>query len=314
MKKVLILVVIVFFTFLCNIEAEEFSSGAEVLNIMPSARGNALGNSLVADSSSDALYYNPAGIIQLKQYGVGVGYSSISKQQLMNMSFLGYIEIQKIGIIGLSVLYMDNGDIPLFTYDETSDLITDTGENFQAIDMANRITFARELADKLSGGINLLFVYSKIEEYSDTGFGIDIGLQYQNLVPRLDIGLALKNLGTGLTFIEETSSFPLSMSAGLKYAFTEKPELVNHYLATYGKVTMLSGNHPLGIGVGMEYGLFKMIYVRVGYLINEDNVYTMTFGGGIKHKLGNKYPQLDIAFLPESEFGNKLNISFILNF
>ncbi|MDD5066255.1 MAG: PorV/PorQ family protein [bacterium] len=299
------------------VHGEEIGNGAAVLKMIPSAKGTALGNSLAADNSFDAVFYNPAGIATIALFeniGVGMSYSSISKQSLMQSAFLGYYELKNVGVFGLSVLYNDNGDIPLVTLNE-DESVTDTGTSFGAMDMAGRLAYARTfLEGRLLTGISFSFVYSKIESYSATGYGADIGIQYLNLIQDLVIGLSVKNLGTGLKYISKTSDFPLTVNFGLKYIFIDATLIPDHYLAAYLQGDMVLNEKTNGFSAGLEYGFMKVIYLRAGYRAEKDNLFSFSFGAGFKYQFLKLKPELDISFLPQSDFGNKLYVNLMVNF
>ena len=72
MKKIIFMCILIFIA--NHLQADAITSSAETLKVSPSPKGTALGNSLVADNSFDAIYYNPAGLGFLKDYGFGVNY------------------------------------------------------------------------------------------------------------------------------------------------------------------------------------------------------------------------------------------------
>ncbi|MBU1076131.1 MAG: PorV/PorQ family protein [Spirochaetes bacterium] len=300
------------------LHAIDVGNGAEILKVYPSAKGNALAGALTADQGLNAMFYNPAGLADTDIFftkGVGLFYGSLNEHNLMHGAVNAYYDIENLGVFGLSVLYNDNGDIPLFSLD-ASGTVTDTGSSFNARDIVTRIIFAKSfLEERLLLGIGALALSSTIESYSAFGFGADIGIQYLSLIPNLNLGLSVKNIGTGLKFINESSSFPMSINFGVKYVIFDESKVVNNALIAYLNSTYyMKEETQFGISGGLELRLVRMIFIRGGYNYQKDNLYSLSVGGGIKYLLGSFRPELDVSYLPQKEFGNKLNVGFLLYF
>lgn len=317
MKKTAVTGLIIILMMTGSVAASDVGNGPEALKMTLSAKGSALGDALGADSSLDALFYNPAGIANIALFenkGLGFSYVSLSKQGFMQTGLCGFLDLKSVGVLGLSLFYNDNGSIPLFTLNPDN-TVSDTGTSFTAMDLVGRLAFARSFLDnRLNAGLEVSVLNSKIENYSATGFGADAGIQYRNLIPNLTLGLSAKNIGTGIRFIEKETPYPLLLNLALKYIIIDAALVPDHFLAVYLDSSILMSDSSLCFGSGLEYGFMKMAYFRLGYRMEKENLYAFSAGLGLKYQFLTMKPELDVSFLPQQEFGNKLYITFLLNF
>lgn len=92
-----------------------FCSGkyaAEFLNISVGARVLGIGGAFVSVANDvSCIYWNPAGLIQLKNREISFMYSRTFEAE-MNHCFLGYVHPTRLGQFGISVIYLNVEKIP----------------------------------------------------------------------------------------------------------------------------------------------------------------------------------------------------------
>jgi hypothetical protein len=320
---VLVVSVRMFFTAL-NVNAgtgkRKGTAGATELLIPVGSVGTSLsGNYTAGISGVEALYWNPAGIASTGRAAEVM----VSHLRYIADINLNYVAVQanfrNFGFLGASIKSIDFGNIPI-----TTEYATDgTGETFSPSYVIIGATYGRRMTDRILFGVTSKIVSERIMNTSATGVAFDFGVQYNNQMG-LQIGVSLRNLGTGMRFngsnlerrvnlqpntqqedlriVSQQFEFPTTVDIGV--AYTVK--------FIYGhSVTAMANfqNHHFGFdgyGAGLEYTV-KMeklaVSLRAGataqvdpdnnkILFNSDeNIFGPSFGGGLYFQFA---PQLSL--------------------
>ncbi|MEW5993247.1 MAG: PorV/PorQ family protein [Candidatus Zixiibacteriota bacterium] len=173
--------------------------------------------------------------------------------------------------------------------------------SFDSFDIAFTGSYGTSLTSRLKGGISAKFIYSKLAEQgagmeigqgTSTGFGVDLGLLYQ-ASPRLNLGLAVTNLGPDMAYIDATQSDPLPRNLAVGFAYRLLQSDYYHMLLSTQVNKMLVG---LGDGireelkqvtlhVGAEFLYANIFALRGGYMHDEEGkLKTPTAGVGLNLK------------------------------
>jgi hypothetical protein len=199
-----------------NISAQR---GGESLYILPSltqsARIAAIGGNQVGITGNDLamIIHNPA-ILD----------SSLSKQ--ISLSFAPYIadisymyagfawSFENIGTFALGLHHLDMGT--LVGADEsgikTGDFLV--GEN------VIQLNYSRQLSPRITAGISIKPINSRIENYNSWGIASDIGFIYRHIDGLLSAGITYRNFGQQLTSYHEEKTERLS--SDLQFGVTKK--------------------------------------------------------------------------------------------
>jgi hypothetical protein len=177
------------------------------LNYGMSPRTIAMGKAFtgLADDQ-EAIYYNPAGLVQLMGHNIKASYLSLYGAQL---NYLGYgLPTKNFGSLSLSLINLTSNDV----------ISRDTlGNEFPGFGFTQNcfiFTYAYQPLRMIGLGANLKLVTSKITRYGAVGMGGDLGLL---LFPRGDLtfGMTIQNLlGPKLTHYQESEEFPVTMRWG----------------------------------------------------------------------------------------------------
>ena len=142
-------------------------SGWQFLKINVDAKSAAMGNTMASIGRGDAssVFANPSAIVgveNMELYSGTMSYvADISYNALSFVKNLG-----SIGYVGFSVAALDMGDIPETINspigDRTEYLVT--GRNYSGGDLAAGLTFARQVSDKLSVGMNARYIQETIDD------------------------------------------------------------------------------------------------------------------------------------------------------
>jgi len=276
------------------------STGASFLTIDPSARTSALGNAgnaIVGDSSS--LFINPAGL----GHSMGSEMMTTYSRLFMDSSYssIGFVHslnsLARSSALGVSVVYLNYGSFDGHSPDSSS------SGSFGASDMALGLSYGLMLGAGVTAGVTARAIQEQIETSSARTVSFDAGMQIPMPLKGLALGLALRNAGPGVKFINERA--PLLTSAEMGFGFT-----IGRFVLMSNAVTTLSTGKS-NFGFGTELQLASGLNLRTGYLLaSEERTAGSAAGGlsrwadfsaGIGLHLG-RY-QFDYSFVPHAELG-----------
>ena len=273
------------------------TSGFDFLKIGVGARPLALGEAYVALADDiSAIYWNPAGLVQLRRPEVGFTYNKWFED--IGYHFFGYSYPLNDSIFALSVYYLGGGDI-----EGNDDAGNATGE-FSVYDLAFAFSHSRKLNDKLSAGVNFKFIREKLEDESANAFAFDLGVLYKTGIHNLDLGLNIQNIGTKIKFIEESASLPLNCKFGLAYKLSRSYPLI--FALDFNKLE----NRDIYFGAGAECWISDYLVVRIGRKFDSEIDDKLRFGLGLR----GKNLRLDYAYTPHKFLGDTHQFSVGLYF
>ena len=233
------------------------------------ARTLGLGGAFVA-TADDALgvLWNPAGIQWMDQNQAM--FESVRLFEDTSINSLSFaVPGNWLPSLGISMISLRSGE-----FQRTNELNNPLG-SFSESETAYFFTLAKSFSKRFSIGTNLKLVHQSVEDFSGTGFGLDVGGIYQ-LTPALRVGASFLNLGgPSVTLRTESETYPTEMRGGVSY------ELMNGRARIQAEV-----NHADGPGTrmhgGAEYWVQPGIALRFGY--SEDRA-----TGGFGYRFGPQY-------------------------
>ena len=276
------------------------TSGAQFLKLGAGGRASALGNSYVAISDdSTGIYWNPAGINQVKNVSVCVSHNIMFES--IYYDWVSGVKKFGFGTVGIGVQYLSYGSIV-----ETDDTGLELG-NFKPNDIAISLSYGRIISDLLVG-INAKYISSKLKD-SATAFAGDIGCMYRFNEDKAALGLVVQNIGTKMKFEDEEEKLPMNIKLGGAY------NIRKNWLAAVDINAPTDDEISFGAGTEYIYNLNNEINIsgRAGY-----STALKDTGGlnGITGGLGVEYSSyaLDYAFVPFGDLGDTHRISLGLKF
>jgi hypothetical protein len=175
---------------------------------------------------------------------------------------------------------------------------------FDAVNSAVGTALAVRLSDHYSVGVAGRYLYEKIQFESSGGFAMDAGALARDVIPGLNIGAAVQNLGKMSSFINEAPQLPTTLRAGAAY---EHPFSKIGSLMITAEAEVVRDNTPMFKG-GIEYRAPGYIALRAGYVQGLD---TQNISFGIGFYVAHY--RLDYAFIPFKEDlgeGHRFSFSF----
>ncbi len=288
------------------------TSGAQFLKIPVGARATAMGGAYIANANdATALYWNPAGIVNVKENDLNFSHTEWWASLKLNHAAFAHT-IDDLGSFGLafSVLTMDKMEV-------TTEFDPDgTGEFFDAQDLMVGVSFARRLTEDFSFGVTAKYVQQRIWNESATGFAFDVGTQYKVGFRDLTLAMSMMNFGSDLKYSGSDLRVKFDQSQSLSYNRLTPSELatedyplplqfqVGLSMTAYRDDTMsmlvaVDVSHPNDndehVNLGGELQMFDRVFLRGGYRFGYDTE-RATFGAGVVAPLGDSSVRFDYAY------------------
>jgi len=164
------------------------------------------------------------------------------------------------------------------------------------------------VADNVSAGATIKYLYEGMLTDEATGFGFDFGLAYGNLIPNLNLGLSLRNLGSMNKLREQETALPQDLRFGSSYLIPVNEIKSEVTLAAGFNKFLKDDNTHFGIATDIKYD--KLISFRVGYITGYESK-GLTTGFGVEW---NGF-EVDYAYTPFTyDLGDSHLISLLYNF
>jgi hypothetical protein len=284
-------------------EQRSGQAGASELLINPWVRSSGWGGINTANIQGlEATFLNVAGLAGTEN--TELIFASTSWFADINISAFGFAQkIGDTGVLGLSVMSMNFGDIPITTEDAPEG----TGTTYSPGYMNIGISYAKKFTDNISGGATVRMISESIPDLKASGMSLDAGIQYVAGVRRqIKFGIALKNVGPRLQYEgdgddirlnnDEVNGVAYDQTYELRAGAFELPSLLNiggsydfdlaqdHRLTMAGNFTSNSFTKDQ-FGIGAEYAYKSYLMLRFGYVYEDgvadgfDNGSSTTFTG-----------------------------------
>jgi len=248
----------------------------QFLKLPLSARAVGMGGAQVATASGvSSIAYNPAGIMAVPNYGFSATYT----QWFANIqySYFGFVKnMGGLGNFGASVIMLATDDM----VETTPAYPEGTGRYFRSSDYAFSLSYARQVTDQFTVGLNGKVIQSYLynTEVGNATFAFDIGTLYDIPVLRSRIGVSLTNIGRDLKFVNETYSLPTALRFGI---LVDVMKAENHSLVSTLQITRLNDADEQ-YNLGAEYTFNSMFFLRGGWKFAYDQE---NFTGGFGARL-----------------------------
>lgn len=200
-----ILAFITIFTSLITISYADNNHAIPELRLGVHARALGMGGAFVGTSDdASAIYWNPAGMININKRAFSAMYSSNMSWD-RSYNFLAYAEKFTFGTLGLGWINSGVPDINIRDNNDISQGNKDYGTNI--INLAYSYNFKY-----VTVGLNGKAIFQNIVDEKYNGFGFDLGL-YSQPHKYISLGLTIKDLYTKV----KDSTVPYELRAGLAF-------------------------------------------------------------------------------------------------
>lgn len=234
---------------LLNAQSE---AGSVFLLISPGARAGGMGEAQVAVANDAyASYWNPAGLA----YQEGSELAFMHVNWLPNLAddmyyeFLGYRKsFPNLGTIGGHLIYLNLGE------QVRMDEYAQYQGKFTSYMMAGAISYSQKINETSSFGLNAKLSYQHLVELgtgSEKGkgtsidFGFDVGYMKKGwLLPNLDLGITMTNIGPKVSFIDPDQADPQPTNLTFGFAYELFNSEVNRLSVVYDMDKLLVASYP----------------------------------------------------------------------
>ncbi|MGA2091639.1 MAG: PorV/PorQ family protein [Endomicrobiales bacterium] len=271
------------------------TSAADFIQIVADPQSAAMADSIVyAPPSAAVMLSNPAAMTSV--YQAKLSLTNMTLGEDVNYRFAGVVIPSRSASLGMAVSYLTYGNIQ--SYDNTgASLGTIAPQSLMAV-LSGAIPFRREYPstdDYGSIGASVKMVQSNLAGYTAQSLAADVGALFHPLsdVP-LTGGIALKNIGGSLSYIDQSDPFPLTADLGVKYEKLAWSDLIVTADASY-----VFSEEVTGVGAGISICPVYPVTLRVGYKQIADNIFS-----GFRMGVGLDFNDfsLNYAVLPTTEF------------
>ncbi|KPJ72617.1 hypothetical protein AMJ52_05835 [candidate division TA06 bacterium DG_78] len=216
--------------------------GFEYLGVDPIAHRAGMGYGLYGDGYS--VHYNPGGLA----FALDTYYSTSYLNYIggTHFGFVGYERNQ----IGIGVRYFYSGSMK--KTDEFGNEYGSFGVHYIDLNVGKGFVYK-----DIGFGISVKAVYANIDSLYSLGAGIDIGALYILAEPEIQIGLAIKNIGSSIIpFIEERETFPYEITIGG----------VKHFSNSWVGVDIIKpALSSFGLRIGGTYSITPVFALKASY-------------------------------------------------
>ncbi|NND35249.1 MAG: PorV/PorQ family protein [Saprospiraceae bacterium] len=231
----------------------------------------------------ESMRLNVAGLVHITKTEVLIGHTRYLVGTGVNLNAVGVGQrVGKNGVLGLSLVAMDFGDINVTTTDQPEG----TGATFSPNFFHLGVSYAHQFDNKVSVGFTVRTISESTADLSAQGVALDAGVQYvTGERDNFKFGISLRNVGTPMRFGGEGLSFRAtnpdgSINYDLSYdqraATFELPSVLNigasydllidsrNRISVIGNFTSNSFSRD-AIGGGLEYGFNEVLFLRAAY-------------------------------------------------
>jgi hypothetical protein len=259
-------------------------TGVDFLVIPAGVRNVSMGETGVAGTDLNSVYYNPAGLSWVSEPGLTFSHNQYFQD--LNFEYAACaVPFGDIGVFGCGLYYLGMSEFN--GYDDNGNFTSKQSANdtIVSIEYGRYIMGDRIAGSGLSAGCGLKYISEKLSGTQASTLSGDIGCLYTfapekwTLNNVLSAGLSIRNIGGRLKFESEGTNMPVDVRAGLSYSMPSqrgKPVLQIEARQASGSGTELL--------CGAEYWLVNVFAVRCGYVLRpeEDEGSGLRAGIGIK--------------------------------
>lgn len=286
--------------------------GMAFLDIPVGTRAAGMGEAYVSvGNDANALFWNPAGMALVESRELVFNYTSWIAD-INHISAASSYNLGNVGVLGLSLIMMDYGEITGTRIAETEQGYITTG-SIKPSEFVLGIAFAQRVTTKFSYGIHFKYVYQNLgkslsgstqetvhEVKNSLGEpALDFGTLFYTGFKDLRVAMSVRNFSREIGYREEHFPMPLTFSFGVAMNVLSLSNFSENQSLTVAIDALHPRDYPERINFGAEYCFNKIVYLRAGYKFITDEE-GLTAGIGLKHSIGPMEIKIDYAY---TDFG-----------
>ncbi len=135
-----------------------------------------------------------------------------------------------------------------------------------ALNFYSAVGYAREMGT-WRVGIGLKYLYEKYFLHAASGWAVDLGVQKENILPQLDWGITVQNMGKMNPLDRVATPLPMILRTGLAYTI-DYSVLNGKPLVSMDFEYVKEG--PTAARMGVEFPILSLMAVRAGYYFGSE--------------------------------------------
>lgn len=290
-------------------------NGGVFLEIATGAREAALGSAATSvRGDASHVFWNPAGTVLESDETVSASLSYSDWLAGLEYSTLGVGYNTGYGTVTLGVEAFGVADISAnrengFEAPALQEQVTDnnTSSTYNYLDLAVSGAYSRKFLDRVSVGVTAKYIRESIDGVSASAVAFDFGTVYEVGVQGWQIGARINNLGTDLTFYNQSNPLPLTFSIGSSFYPVNNDRI---RLMLSADTVKPQDSQQLIYG-GTEVSFYDMLFLRGGYKFNysgtsdegtsnrgsvETSIENYNIGAGIQQNISGANLKIDYAY------------------
>lgn len=262
-------------------------AGASELLINPWARSSGWASANIAGVRGlEGQFMNVAGTAFTKKTELLFSHTNYLKGSDININAFGFSQkVGESGVLALSIMAMNFGDIDVTTTDMPEGGLGDYSISFMNIGLS----YAKGFTDHIFGGLCVRAINQSIPDARAGGIALDAGIQYvAGKEDNVKFGISLKNVGPKMHFagdglgirvldVNNNSSYtvnqrsesfelPSQVNIGGAYDYYIGGDTANKTHRITPAVSFTSNSFTKDeVRVGLEYGFKSFLMLRAGY-------------------------------------------------
>lgn len=278
----------------------------QFLKVIPTARAISMGGAYsTIGIGAESMFWNPAGLTTVGNMDASVSYLDWFMDVAQYSFSVGYT-VDGIGTFGIMGMMADIGAIQetKVSYLGYQNGVYNpglTGNSFNPKSMVFGISYAKDLNDRFTFGINVKYAYEDLVYYSKGAVIFDGGMLFKTGYKSVVVGASIRNFGSEIIYIDKNYPLPQTLNIGVSsYLFSNDDPLISkledHSLLLSTDIIQ-PRDYDQQYAVGLEYAFSDMLYLRSGYLFYSDNS-GINLGAGVSFKSLN----FDYAFSNHGDY------------
>lgn len=172
------------------------TSGAVELSIPVGPRGTALGGTVASDITGiESMFWNPAGLDAGSGTEALLSHSDYFADMNLNYGAIAS-KVGAVGTVGVFAKVLSIGDIVVTTEQAPEG----TGEILNPTFSVLGLSWAKQFTDRVNFGLSTCYVAEEVADNTARGVSFDFGVQYATEWKGLRVGMAMKNVGTTMSY------------------------------------------------------------------------------------------------------------------
>lgn len=261
------------------------SAGASQLLINPWARSSALASSNVATVSGlEGTFMNVGGLAFTRQTEIVFTNTDWMSGADISINGIGLAQrVGESGVIGLSVMTVDFGDLVT----STVDVPEGDGSTFTVNNLNLGLSYAKEFSNSIYGGLTVKLLNESISNARASSVAFDAGIKYvSGERDQIKFGITLKNVGPPISFEGDGFTFQTTLDNDLQSSVEQRSarhELPSLIAIGGGYDFLLAENHtftataafvsnsfsPDQFNFGGQYEFKRLFILRGGYSLEQ---------------------------------------------